>query len=115
MEHNSQPWRVATNRHPNTDGTSWGWIEGSQPVVYWSNEDKSKLKRAEAGRLVAEHNTWLERQTPVTLRLQQAREQKARLIVDMEAAQAAYRAACARVAEAQRAIEVIESEQAVSA
>ena len=115
MKHNSQPWRVATNRHPNTDGTSWGWIDGSQPVVYWSNEDGSRLKRAEAGKMVAVHNAWLEGQTPVALRLQQAREQKARLIVDMESAQAAYSAACARVAEAQQAIEALESGQAVSA
>lgn len=115
MKHNLQPWRVATNRHPNTDGTSWGWIDGSHPVVYWSNEDRSKLKRAEAGKMVAEHNAWLEKQTPVELRLQKAREQKARLIVDMERAQEAYSAACAKVAAAQQAIEALESEQAVSA
>ena len=31
MKHNSKPWRVATNRHTNTDGTSWGWIDVNSP------------------------------------------------------------------------------------
>ena len=31
--------RVATNRHPNCDGTAWGWIEGTSGG-YWSDNKK---------------------------------------------------------------------------
>lgn len=115
MEHNSQPWRVATNRHPNTDGSSWGWIEGSMPVVYWSNEQGSKLKRAEAGNMVAAHNAWLEAQTPVALRLRKARERWRRLNLDAQRAQEAYEAAREKLTAAQLDIDMLEAEQAVSA
>jgi hypothetical protein len=28
---------ICTNRHPNCDGTLWGWIEGCTNNVCWSN------------------------------------------------------------------------------
>jgi hypothetical protein len=34
-----------TNRHPNTDGTPWGWYEVfpfSEAVGYWSGSEKEK-------------------------------------------------------------------------
>ena len=115
MKHNSKPWRVATNRHTNTDGTSWGWIDGTEPTVYWSNGHGSKLTREQAGKLVAEHNAWLDAQTPVALRLQKARERWHRLNLDAQRAQEAYEAAREKLTAAQLDIDVLEAEQAVSA
>lgn len=53
-------WTVRTNQHPNCDGTPWGWIEGSD--ITWSNESRSKLTRADAQRLAAEHNAAIDRE-----------------------------------------------------
>lgn len=36
------PWKVKTNRHPNLNGTPWGWIEGAQGNICWSG-NQSKL------------------------------------------------------------------------
>lgn len=72
VPHNTVPWRVATNRHPNTDGTSWGWIDGAPGNVCWSN-DTSKFNREKAGKAVAAHNRWLEEQKPIALRIIEAK------------------------------------------
>jgi hypothetical protein len=74
IEHNTKPWRVATNRHTNIDGTSWGWIDGAPGHVCWSDDSRPGrgLNREQAGKLVAEHNEWLERQRPIDLRLVEA-------------------------------------------
>uniref|UniRef100_A0A6M3JM77 Uncharacterized protein n=1 Tax=viral metagenome TaxID=1070528 RepID=A0A6M3JM77_9ZZZZ len=45
---------VHTNRHPNTDGSSWGWIEGCTLNVCWSNN--SRFTRKDAGAFVFEYN-----------------------------------------------------------
>jgi len=73
VPHNTVPWRVATNRHTNTDGSSWGWIDGAPVSVCWSNSDKS-FNREKAGAVVAEHNRWLEEQKPIALRIIEATE-----------------------------------------
>ena len=73
VPHNTVRWRVATNRHPNCDGTSWGWIEGAPGHVCWTDETKS-FNREKAGVVVAEHNRWLEEQKPITLRIVEATE-----------------------------------------
>jgi hypothetical protein len=52
-------WRIATNRHPNTDGTRWGWIEGAPGNICWSDERGSNLTRAQAGQMVLDHNNAL--------------------------------------------------------
>jgi hypothetical protein len=44
---------VHTNRHPNTDGTAWGWIEGCTLNICWS--DNKKFARDKAIELV---NAW---------------------------------------------------------
>lgn len=72
VPHNNQRWRTCTNRHPNTNGTSWGWIEGAPGNVCWSN-DKS-FDQAAAGECCRLHNEWLEEQTPLALRIVKARE-----------------------------------------
>jgi hypothetical protein len=79
VEHNSAQWRIAKNRHPNTDGTDWGWIDGTAPNVFWSNERGSNMTREQAGKLVEEHTAWLEKQTPIDVRLLKARERVAHL------------------------------------
>jgi hypothetical protein len=50
-------WHLQSNKHPNTNGTAWGWIEGPTPRLYWSNEFGSGYPtREQAERMVAEHN-----------------------------------------------------------
>ena len=73
VPHNTAPWRVATNRHTNTDGTPWGWIDGAPGNVCWSNKN-SKFNRDKASHAVAEHNRWLEEQKPIELRIIEAAE-----------------------------------------
>lgn len=46
--------KVKTNRHPNTDGTEWGWIEGCSKNIVWS--DNSNFNRIKAGELVSSFN-----------------------------------------------------------
>ena len=29
-KHTPGPWYLRTNRHPNTDGTKWGWLDANQ-------------------------------------------------------------------------------------
>ena len=74
VHHNSVPWRVCTNRHSNTDGTSWGWIEGAPGNICWSNN--SRFRQASAMKMAAEHNAWLEDQKPLSIRLIEARDAK---------------------------------------
>ena len=45
---------VHTNRHPNTDGTPWGWIEGCTLNICWS--DNSNFTRDKARGLVNDWN-----------------------------------------------------------
>lgn len=41
-----RPWRMATNRHPNCDGSQWGWIDGV--VGHWTWTDEKPFSRAQA-------------------------------------------------------------------
>lgn len=115
MEHNSQRWRVATNRHTNTDGTAWGWIEGTRPEVFWSNAYCSNLTREQAGTMVAEHNAWLEAQRPMAVRLLEARERLAKICVALGQAEATVEGIKAKKREAEATVESLLSEQTVSA
>lgn len=65
FEHNERRWRVDTNRHPQTNGDSWGWIEGADGNVTWSGRDGY----ARAQRATSEHNAWLDAQEPPRLKL----------------------------------------------
>jgi hypothetical protein len=65
IKHNGVPWTVKTNCHTTTNGYLWGWIEGPDENVYWSNERFFNEELADA--VVNEHNQWLERQTEPTL------------------------------------------------
>ena len=70
--HTIEPWRVCRNKHPNTNGTDWGWIEGPAGDTTWSN-DKA-FNREAAARVVSLHNQWLEAQKPVSLKLIEANQ-----------------------------------------
>ena len=48
--------KVKTNRHPNTDGTEWGWIEGCTKNIVWSNNPYSKFNQSDALNLVSSFN-----------------------------------------------------------
>lgn len=75
VPHNTVPWRVAINKHPELNGDSWGWIDGAPGNVCWSNSKAFNAKAA--GQMVAEHAQWLEDQKPLSIRLVEAREQYA--------------------------------------
>ena len=112
IENNAYPWRVATNRHTNTDGTSWGWIDGAPGNVCWSNERGSNMNREQAGRIVAEHNDWLEKQTPVGVRLLKAKEKAANIATKVAEAEAQTERLRATLRDAETAIATLEDEQA---
>lgn len=57
IPHNDAIWEVKKNRHTNTDGTEWGWIEGAPGNVCWSNNKAFNCQKA--GEAVAIHNAWL--------------------------------------------------------
>lgn len=59
-----QKWEVKTNAHRNCNGTAWGWIEGAPGNVCWSDEFGSGMSRADAERVVAEHNANLTAPAP---------------------------------------------------
>ena len=46
---------VHTNKHPNTDGTYWGWVEGCTVNILWSNSD-DKFTKSDAVAFVDEYN-----------------------------------------------------------
>lgn len=48
---------IHTNRHPNSDGTSWGWIEGCDGRfnICWS--DNKFFNYDKASEFVSSHNT----------------------------------------------------------
>jgi len=37
---------IHTNKHPNCDGTSWGWIDGCDKNIVWSNNKEFNYKKA---------------------------------------------------------------------
>ena len=45
---------IHTNRHPNTDGTSWGWIDGCSANICWS--DNKRFNHKEALKFVHDYN-----------------------------------------------------------
>lgn len=71
--HNTLVWETCRNRHTNTNGTDWGWIEGTPVSVCWSND--SAFDRKAAGLVCKEHNDWLEQQKPIALRIVEARDE----------------------------------------
>lgn len=48
-------WQLRTNRHPATNGTSWGWIEGPKGNVCWADDNRDFNSRVAAS-FVTRHN-----------------------------------------------------------
>lgn len=71
--HTDRKWIVCTNRHPNTDGTPWGWIEGAPGNVTWSGSSKH------AHAVVDAHNAWIDAQEAPALKLARLTPQLQRL------------------------------------
>jgi hypothetical protein len=71
VQHNTEKWRVCTNRHPECNGNSWGWIEGAPGHVCWSNS--KRFNSTAAGEMVKAHHEWLEQQKSPAVRLVESR------------------------------------------
>lgn len=42
LKFNNEYYEMKTNRHRNTDGSSWGWVEKNRRTIfYWSNGNMS--------------------------------------------------------------------------
>lgn len=100
--HNSLGWRVCTNRHSNTDGTSWGWIEGAPGNVCWSGN--KKFNRAAAEEMVMAHAQWLEDQKPLSIKLVEARQRYAKAKATHDSAHKAYSSALESLKEAENVL-----------
>jgi hypothetical protein len=51
-------WRCCRNRHPNCDGTTWGWVEDEtgHTICHWSNRHGSELTEETCERFVMGRN-----------------------------------------------------------
>jgi hypothetical protein len=105
VPHNTAPWRVATNRHPNLDRTDWGWIDGAPGNVCWS--DNEAFNRAAAMELVRLHNQWLEDQKPFSIRLIEAQERRAVALNAYKEAKNRFDKAAAALAKCDEAISIL--------
>lgn len=81
--HNEKTWYVKTNGHPNTDGTRWGWIEGTEPEVRWTNSGET-FNELDADQVVKEHAEWLAAQVPHDLRVIRAMQDVERRARDVD-------------------------------
>lgn len=88
VAHNTVKWRVCTNRHTNTDGTRWGWIDNATVHTCWSNN--SAFNENAAHDLVNAHNQWLEDQKPLSIRMIEARERRATALYEYNEAKKRY-------------------------
>jgi hypothetical protein len=102
IEHNTQPWRVAKNRHSNIDGTDWGWIEGAPGHVCWS--DNERFNREAAREAVKLHNDWLEDQKPTLVKLIEATERNRKIARRFNEAKAVYEKLQAELEESDREV-----------
>lgn len=49
---------IHRNRHPSTDGTDWGWIEGCDKNICWANNHS--FNHQKAAEFVERHNKAVE-------------------------------------------------------
>jgi hypothetical protein len=50
-------WRVGTNRHPNCDGSPWGWVQDdgdTKHIFFWTGDSK------QASEICSFHNRMIE-------------------------------------------------------
>jgi len=110
IEHNNAIWRVCTNRHSNTDGSRWGWIEGARGNECWS--DNQTFNSVAASQAVHEHNQWLEGQKPLLLRLIEACDRQKSARSDYDRAKAAFEIATSKLEQVDREVIRLSLEQA---
>jgi len=89
--HNTAQWHVCTNRHRQTQGGCWGWIEGAPGNVCWG--DGAAFDKDAAYEVVRLHREWLEDQKPVAIKLVEAREAYAAAKKTHDTYEAAYQKA----------------------
>lgn len=65
--HNDKVWSVRTNRHPETNGSAWGWIDGPKENICWS--DNIGFNCAKASEVCRVHNQWVIDQKSIDMRL----------------------------------------------
>lgn len=104
VEHNELPWRVATNRHPNTDGTDWGWIDKAPGNVCWSNNN-NVFDRTAAAEMVRAHNQWLEDQQPLPLKIIKAKREFEQANSEFTALEEKHTKAATRLAHARATLD----------
>ena len=107
--HNEQRWRSATNRHTNTDGSSWGWIEGAPGRICWS--DNERFNSVAAAAMVRAHNEWLENIQPLAIKVIKARREHAAARQEFEDLEAKATKAQERLFKARAALDSLLSEQ----
>ena len=90
--HTTDRWRTARNKHPNTNGTDWGWIEGAAGGDNTWSDDK-RFNRKAAEEMCQAHNQWLEDQKPVAIRLIEANDRLRKAASRLRNAQAELDAA----------------------
>ncbi len=66
--HNNRLWSVKENRHPETSGRAWGWIDGPAEHICWSNNSDA-FNVGKAVEVCRIHNSWVENQKSIDLRL----------------------------------------------
>lgn len=93
LVHTPERWKSLRNRHPTTGGRSWGWLEGPQGHICWSNDPGSDLTEQEAGELVRLHDEWLSAQEPLEVKRVKAWQKLEALEKRRNETQAAFNAA----------------------
>lgn len=110
IQHNNATWRLCTNRHRNTDGSPWGWIEGAPGNVCWS--DNQAFNSVAASQAVHEHNQWLEDQKPLVLRLIEACERQKSARIAYDRAKSAFEIATSHLEQVDQEVIRLSLEQA---
>ena len=75
LTHTDKPWRMVVNRHPETNGGAWGWIEGPYGNVTWSSRTRN-----DAAAAVLTHNNWLDAQKSPMVRLAGLEQERVNLV-----------------------------------
>jgi len=110
IPHNEYQWRSATNRHTNTDGSSWGWIDGAQGQVCWS--DNEPFNSVAAGAAVRAHNKWLEDQQPLPIKIIKAKRAYQEAIAGFNSISAQYAIADAKLKSVKQALDELNAAMA---
>jgi len=107
--HNEHPWRTATNRHTNANGSSWGWIDQAPGNVCWS--DNEAFNSAAASAMVRAHNQWLEDQQPLSIKIIKAKREYETAKAELDSVRGKYEAASKRLSAAEELLNSLHATQ----